>query len=405
MTHPSKDPTLNPWRSLWGLDPAITYLNHGSFGACPTAVLERQQWLRSRLEAEPVRFVEEVYESLLDAARQVLADFVGTSPDHLVFVTNATTGINTVLRSLSFESTDELLVTNLEYNASRNALNFAADRAGANVVVADIPFPLESPQQVIDAVMAQVSPKTRLVLLDHVTSQTALILPLKPLIQALNERGIETLIDGAHAPGMIPLNLDELGATYYTGNCHKWLCSPKGAGFLYVKPDRQSHIRPLVISHGANSPRRDRSLFHLEFDWVGTSDPTPYLCVPKAIQFLRSHLPGGWSELMVHNRQLVLSARAVLCEALDVPPPCPAEMIGSMATIPLPNGEAAPLQKALFEQFHIEVPIIPWQGECDRLIRISAQLYNTPADYDDLATTLVKLLASLEGLGDGSTSG
>ncbi|MDX2216241.1 MAG: aminotransferase class V-fold PLP-dependent enzyme [Oculatellaceae cyanobacterium bins.114] len=394
------DSADHPWRSLWTLNPEVVYLNHGSFGACPITVLDKQNWLRSRLEAEPVRFVEDVYESLLDASRQTLADFLGTQPDHLVFVPNATTGINTVLRSLSFQPTDELLVTNLEYNASRNALNVAASQSGATVVVAEVPFPLESPQQIIDAVLGQVSDKTRLVLLDHVTSQTALILPLKPLIDTLNQRGIETLIDGAHAPGMIPLNLDELGATYYTGNCHKWLCSPKGAGFLYVRPDRQSLIRPLVISHGANSPRCDRSFFHLEFDWVGTTDPTPYLCIPKAIQFLRSLLPGGWSELMTHNRQMALSARAMLCKALHISPPCPAEMVGSMATLPLPNGDAEPLQKTLFHQFGIEVPIIPWQGVSNRLIRISAQIYNTPAEYDYLSTTLVKVLTEpLEGLG------
>ncbi|MBD2463323.1 aminotransferase class V-fold PLP-dependent enzyme [Oscillatoria sp. FACHB-1407] len=392
------DPAPHPWRSLWTLNPEVIYLNHGSFGACPIEVLDKQSWLRSRLEAEPVRFVEDVYESLLDASRQALADFVGTQPDHLVFVPNATTGVNTVLRSLSLQPTDELLVTNLEYNASRNALNVAAERTGAQVVVAEIPFPLESSQQVIDAVLARVSDRTRLVLLDHVTSQTALILPLQPLIQTLNERGIETLIDGAHAPGMIPLNLDTLGATYYTGNCHKWMCSPKGAGFLYVRPDRQSSIRPLVISHGANSPRQDRSFFHLEFDWVGTTDPTPYLCIPKAIQFLRSLLPGGWSDLMTHNRQLVLSARAVLCEALGIAPPCPAEMIGSMATLPLPHGNAAALQKKLFHDFGLEVPVIPWKGCSDRLIRISAQIYNTPDDYDCLAAALVKLLTS-EGSG------
>jgi isopenicillin-N epimerase len=381
------------WKKFWTLDPAITFLNHGSFGACPLPVLERQQALRSQLESEPVRFFASELEPLLDEARQVLASFVGAELDNLAFVPNATTGVNTVLRSLHFHPDDELLTTDHEYNASRNALNVAAHRAGVKVVVAQVPFPLESPDQVIAAVMEKVTPRTRLVLLDHVVSQTALVFPIADLIQQLSERGIETLIDGAHAPGMMPLNLSRLGATYYTGNCHKWVCAPKGAAFLYVHPDRLSTVRPLVISHGANSPRTDRSLFHLEFDWTGTGDPTPYLCVPEAIRFMESLLPGGWDEIMACNHRMAIAARQLLCNTLNAEPPCPEEMLGSMAVIPLSNGLAEPLQHALFHRFHIEVPIVPWHGTPNRLVRVSAQLYNTMADYDELAHALVKLLA------------
>jgi len=395
------DPTLSSlpssqlaldYRSLWALDPAITFLNHGSFGACPIAVMEKQRSLRARLESEPVRFFATEFEPLLDAARCELAQFVGANPQNLVFVPNATTGVNTVLRSLTFQPQDELLTTNQEYNASRNALNFAANQAGVRVVVATVPFPIQSPEQVVEAVLEHVSARTRLVLLDHIVSQTALIFPIQRLIQELNRRGIETLIDGAHAPGMIPLNLETLGATYYTGNCHKWLCAPKGAAFLYVRSEQQPHIRPLVISHGANSPRSDRSFFHLEFDWMGTADPTPYLCVPEAIAYLGSLLPGGWASLMERNRMLVLAGRTLICNALEVEMPCPAEMLGSMATIPLTDGRAESLQTALFHQFSIEVPIVPWHSSPNRLVRISAQLYNTLADYDVLAAALIQLL-------------
>jgi len=196
---------------------------------------------------------------------------------------------------------------------------------------------------------------------------------------------------------MIDLNLKALGATYYTGNCHKWLCAPKGAAFLYVQADRHQALRPLTISHGANSPRDDRSRFRLEFDWTGTADPTPYLCVPDAIRFMGSLLPGGWQALMRYNHATVLAARAVLCQALAVEPPCPASMIGSMAVVPLPNGAAEQLQASLFQQ-GLEVPVIPWQGSTNRLIRISAQIYNTPADYDVLTEAMLTLLQAEKGV-------
>jgi isopenicillin-N epimerase len=379
------------WSKLWSLDPKITFLNHGSFGACPIAIQQKQQALRIQMEAEPVRFFALELEPLLDEARSVLADFVGADAERLAFVPNATAGVNTVLRSLSFHPGDELLTTNHEYNASRNALNFAAQRSGATVKVVDVPFPIAGAEEAIEAILSAVTPQTRLVLLDHVTSQTGLIFPLQALTQNLTQRGIKVLVDGAHAPGMLPLNLRELGATYYTGNCHKWLCSPKGAAFLYVAEPEL--LRPLAISHGANSPRGDRSRFRLEFDWTGTVDPTAYLCVPETIRYMGDLLPGGWKELMEQNRQKAIAARRFLSNILDISLPCPDAMVGAMATLPLPNGAAESLQLALFQQFQIEVPIIPWQGKCDRLIRISAQLYNTQTDYDVLARALVTLLS------------
>ncbi|MCU0566073.1 MAG: aminotransferase class V-fold PLP-dependent enzyme [Oculatellaceae cyanobacterium Prado106] len=389
----------SPWSSLWGLDPAITFLNHGSFGACPLTVLEKQRSLRSQLESEPVRFFAHELEPLLDAARLELAAFVQADPEGLAFVPNATTGVNTVLRSLchpaadrSLRPGDELLTTNQEYNACRNALNFAAELSGATIVVAEVPFPIASPEDAIAPLLAKVSSKTRLVLVDHITSQTGLIFPLQSLIQQLTSQGIEVLVDGAHAPGMIPLDLQALGATYYSGNCHKWLSAPKGAGFLAINEQGRSQLRPLTISHGANSPRRDRSRFHLEFDWTGTADPTAYLCVPEAIRYLGSLLPGGWPALMADNHLKALTARQMLCQTLNIEPPCPETMIGSMATLPLPPGSASNLQTALFDRFHIEIPVIPWPTENHRMIRLSAQLYNTAKDYDFLAEALIWLL-------------
>jgi len=378
-------------RAHWSLDPEITFLNHGSFGACPKAVIERQQQFRTQLEREPVHFFERELEPLLDEARRELATFVGADPAQLAFLPNATTGINTVLRSLAFQPGDELLTTDHEYNASRNALEFTAATTGAKVIVAPVPFPVESEAQIVEALLAQVSAKTKLVLLDHVTSQTALILPLQALIQRLAEQNIDVLVDGAHAPGMIPLNLTELGAAYYTGNCHKWLCAPKGAAFLYLRPDRQEQIRPLVISHGANSTRTDRSRFHLEFDWVGTVDPSAYLCIPTAIQAIAALLPGGWPTVMARNRSLALQMRAALCQQLQVELPCPDSLIGSMAVIPYRGSGAELLQADLFGR-QIEVPVIPWQDQW--LIRISAHLHNQLADYVRLAESLRQIVGN-----------
>ena len=374
----------------WLLDPNIVFLNHGSFGACPIAVLQAQQQWRDRLERQPLQFLGCDIESLLDQSRQELATFVGANASDLVFVPNATTGVNAVLRSLQFQPGDQLLTTNHEYNACRNALNYVADRDRLDIVVAELPWPLAEPNQVIDAILAKITPKTRLVLVDHVTSQTGLVLPLVPLVAELRQRGIEVLVDGAHAPGMLPLSLQALGATYYTGNCHKWLCSPKGAAFLYVQADRQAHIRPLTISHGANADRPDRSRFHLEFDWMGTDDPTAYLTVPAAMQWLATLLPGGWSALMQHNRSLAIAARQILTAALQVEPPCPDTMLGSLAVVPLPAGDWRSLHDRLLSQYQIEVPIIPWQG--GRLLRISAQIYNTLPQYDYLARSLLACL-------------
>jgi isopenicillin-N epimerase len=390
-------------RDGWGLDPDILFLNHGSFGACPTAVLDEQARLRAHLEREPVRFFVRELEGRLDEARAALAAFIGTAPEDLAWVPNATFGVNAVLRSLALAPGDELVATDHGYNACRNALDAVAAAHGARVVVARVPFPVAAPEEVVDAVLAAVGPRTRLALLDHVTSPTGLVWPVARLVAALRARGVETLVDGAHAPGMLPLDLQAIDADYYTGNCHKWICAPKGAGFLVVRRALQPRVRPVVISHGANSPRTDRSRFLVEFDWTGTADPTAVLCVPAALRAMAARVPGGWPEVMARNRALALAGRRILCDALGVAPPCPDEMVGSLAAVVLPDGAAAasstplyadPLGDALLEEHHIEVPVIswPWPAPPRRLVRISAQLYNEPSDYARLAEALRALL-------------
>jgi isopenicillin-N epimerase len=383
----------------WLLDPSITFLNHGSFGAAPKAVLAKQSALREQLEREPVRFMVRELEPLLDDARATLAEFVGADAASIAFVPNATAGVNAVLRSLDLDRHDELLVTSHEYNASRNALEYVAGLAGAKVVAIDVPFPLRSSDEIVERVLAAVTDRTRLLLIDHVTSQTGLIFPIARLIDALNQRGVDTLVDGAHAPGMLPLDLDSLGAAYYTGNLHKWVCAPKGAAFLYVRANRRLGIRPVVISHGANATRTDRSRFHLEFDWPGTFDPTACLSVPAALQFMATIIDGGWPEVMRRNHELALRARDLLCDRLGIERPAPDEMLGSMAAVPLPEGKpyvptlyGDPLQDALFYEHNIEVPLHPWPHQPKRVLRVSAQLYNEIGDYEKLADALDELL-------------
>jgi isopenicillin-N epimerase len=377
--------------SLWCLDPSVKYLNHGSFGACPSAVLDVQASLRREMEREPVDFLAAALPSRLNVAREALAAFLGAAPADLVFVPSATAGVNAVLRSLILKTGDELLLTNHGYAACRKAVEYVAARSGARVVVAQLPFPCRDDEEIVSSVLKGVSPRTRLALLDHVTSPTALILPIARLVNDLRTRGVDTLVDGAHAPGMVPLRLEELGAAYYAGNAHKWLCAPKGAAFLHVRQERQAQLHPTVISHGYTTG------FHAEFDWPGTFDPTPWLCVPEALRFMGGLLPGGWPQVMAVNRELTLKARVLMLESLGLDAPCPDAMIGSMASIPLPPAVmGAPGERrdcaglhAWFRERQVETWLHPHPLP---LLRISAQLYNDLDQFKQLAALLEEAL-------------
>src|SRR4051812_10606722 len=405
----------------WLLASDVTFLNHGSFGSCPRPVLQRQTELREELEQRPISFLDYELEDRLDAARAPLAAFLGARAMDVAFVPNATTGVNTVLRSIRLEPGDEILTTDHEYNACQNAARAVAADAGARVVIARVPLPVESPDEVVAAITAAAGPRTRLALFSHITSATALVWPVDRIVAALAERGVETLIDGAHAPGQVPLDLaalERLGLTYYTGNCHKWLCAPKGSGFLWVRPDRQHAIKPLVVSHAANAGRQERSYFIQSADWTGTLDPTPYLCLPAALDYMGNVLEGGWPALMRRNHELVLLAHELLCRTLGTDPLAPPDMLGSMAAVEIPDDlqppppEVAPnsppessygqdeLHRVLFERDRIEVPVHLWPPvpQSDRptlrLLRVSAQVYNSLADYERLAQALSDLVGA-----------
>ena len=408
----------------WALDPAVTFLNHGSFGACPRPVLDAQTKWRERLEAQPVQFLARDLAGLLARARADLGAFVGADPDDLAFVANATGAVNAVLRSLRFAPGDELLTDDHEYNATINVLRHVAERDGARVVVASVPFPAPSEAAVVDALLGAVTDRTRLALVSHVTSPTALVFPIERIVAGLAECGVATLVDGAHAPGMIPLDLDRIGAAWYTGNLHKWVCAPKGAAFLHARRDRQPGIRPNTISHGANAAVADEpgggpTRFRAEFDWQGTLDPTPWLAVSDALRFVGGLVPGSWPEVMARNRELTLRARTVVAGALGLDPgiPAPDGMLGSMVALPLPSSgplaaggrgssplDTDPLQGRLVRDHHIEVPISPWPVPAAesgmparRLVRISSALHNGPDDVDRLVVALATIRAGRPG--------
>ncbi len=375
----------------------MLHLNHGSFGATPAAVLDAQNSIRERIEANPTRFfLEGEYQEALDEARRAVAQFVGADEGGTVFVTNATAGVNSVLRSLepALLPGDEILVTDHEYNACANAAVVSASRAGAVVTTAQVPFPLEHQRDVVDAVLAAVTDRTRILLIDAVTSATGLVLPVVELAAEL-EPDVQVLVDAAHAPGMIDFDVAQSGASYVTANCHKWMCSAKGAAFLWVRPDRRDGLYPAVISHGYNGgwPSEGGHL-HAQFDWTGTHDPSAWLTVPHALAAVEAMHPCGWPGVKAAIREMCLGGRDVLIEALGIAPPAPADMIGAIASVPLPpadnSGSAIfdPLMAALRERHGIEVPVFTWPAPPDRVLRISAHLYNRPSDYDRLAEAL-----------------
>lgn len=389
-----------PLKDHWTLDPGVTYLNHGSFGACPRVVLEVQSEYRARMERQPVHFLVRELPDLLDAARAELAQFVGANPNNLVFVANATAGVNAVVRSLALQPGDELLTTNHDYNACRNVLNEATARTGAKVVVVPVPFPITDEQQVIDAVLSARTSRTKFAMIDHITSPTAVVFPARKIALKLAEWGVDTLVDGAHAPGAVPVDIETMGATYYTGNLHKWVCAPKGAGFLWARPDKQAALRPPIVSHGENTHRPGRSIFHDRFDWPGTIDPTAWLSVAHALRWGAAVYPGGWEELRDRNRMLASAGRALIAGRLGVSLPAPSQMLASMATLPLPASlqklppsasRFDPVHVRLLEEHNIEVPIMRWGTPLQRWVRISAQAYNVTADYRALAEALVQM--------------
>lgn len=385
------------WRSLFALDPATTFLNHGSFGACPRTVLDHQTELRRILEADPVHFFLERMDPLLTASRAALSAFVGASPEDVVFVRNATSAVNAVVANLGLVEGDEVVATTHGYNACNNVLRFHAERVGATVRFVELPWPMTTVEAVVETLVAARGPRSRLLLIDHITSPTGLVLPIEPVVRAWEEAGVPVLVDGAHAPGQIPLSLDTLGASWYTGNLHKWVCAPKGAAFLHTRRDHQPETFPAVVSHGWNAPPGARSRYQAMFDWTGTDDPTPWLTVGRALEALPAETGLTWAQIMAHNRALALRGREVMLARLGGVPAAPDAFVGSMVALPLradeepPSGHPlylSPLQSRLYARRGVQVPIIPFPRPPQRVVRISAHVHNRVGDYEVLADAL-----------------
>jgi isopenicillin-N epimerase len=372
------------------LDPSITFLTHGSFGATPKPVFrEYQRWQRE-LEQQPVEFLGRRSQQLMAEARSALGNFLGTHGDNLVYTQNVTISINIIARSLKLGAGDEVLATNHEYGAVDRTWRFLSKEHGFHYINQPISTPLTTEEQFIEDFWQGVTLRTRVICLSHITSPTAIIFPLREIIRRAREHGILTIVDGAHAPGQIPLQLEALGADFYGGNLHKWLCAPKGAGFLYARPEVQHLIKPLVVSWGYESETPGASTFIDYNEWWGTRDLAAFLAVPAAIRFQQEN---DWDDVRESCHQIVADAQRRICELTGLAPlhPSSRAWFAQLAAAPLPADTDLPLlKKRLYDEFRIEVPLIEWNG--NKLVRISVQGYNSPRDTDQLYRALTLLL-------------
>lgn len=383
-------------RDRYLLDPDVHFLNHGSFGATPRPVFEAYQHWQRELERQPVEFLGRRSEGLMDDARAAVAAYLGTERDNLVFVTNATHGVNIVARSLAFQPGDEVLTTDLEYGACDETWAYLAGKAGATVVRMPVALPVDDPAAVVEAVWAGVTPRTRVLYLSHITSGTALTLPIEELCRRARAAGILSVVDGAHAPGHVPVDLEAIRADVYTGNLHKWLSAPKGSGMLYVRPEHQPWMEATIVSwgwlEGSGNHRRDHQ-FVSRNQWQGTRDLAPFLATPAAIAFQQEH---DWPAVQARCHALVTEARQRVCDLTGLDPVSPEPSADGwpwyhqMALCPLPPVDAVALKARLYDEHRVEVPLTTWR---DRdFVRVSVQAYNDASDIDALLTGLETLL-------------
>jgi isopenicillin-N epimerase len=373
------------------LDPDVIFLNHGSFGATPKPVMEAYQNWQVRLENQPVRFLgREIYELLLEA-RRVLSAYLNAAADDLVFIPNATHGANIIARSFHLAPGDEVLSTNHEYGACDYAWEFACQKTGSRYIRRPIPLPVHREEEIVEQFLKDVTQRTKVIYLSHITSPTALRLPVKQICQRAKEMGILTIVDAAHSPGQIPVDLLDLEADVVFGNCHKWMLSPKGAGFLYVRREIQPMIAPLIVSWGyhATDEIATGSQFIDYLQWTGTHDPSAYLSVPAAIQFMHDN---AWEKVQQECHELLRNAIERICDLVEMDPlyPLDSDSYAQMGIAPLPNSDLGLLKTRLYAEYKVEVPLIQWEDE--QFVRISVQGYNTQEDIDILGRALEVLL-------------
>jgi isopenicillin-N epimerase len=389
---PSPSQYINRWPLL---KQDVVYLDHGAFGGCPKDTMDRHNEIRNKIESDPHDFYERHYTSTLQRSKEALASFLHADVRGLVLLPGATHALNVVIKSQMFNPGDEILTTNQAYSSCYSVMDHVAERDGVKLVIAELPFPATSPQQVLESILACVTERTRFAVIDHIPSRTAMILPIKEIVAELESRGIITLVDGAHAPGMIELDVGNINAAYYVGNCHKWMCAPRGIGFLHVREDYCETAKPLVVARSAHAAEATvHSTLEHTFDWLGTNDASAYLSLPAAIEFLSSVVPGGHRGLIQRNHDLAIEARNLVCSRLGIAPPLPDDMVGSMISIPLPDSIEPPtighlpLQLLLWEKYRIEIPIYAWPAHPKRVLRFSVQAHNSLEQYAWLAEIL-----------------
>ena len=365
------------------LDPDVVYLNHGSFGAVPRPVFDSYQHWQRELDANPSHFVGRRAPELLAAAREKLGGFINASANDLTFVPNFTYGLNIVARSLDLKEGDVVLTTDHEYGAIDRTWRFNCEKSGAQLVNQPISVPVADPANVVEQIWAGVNENTSVISMSHITSPSALILPVEEICRRAREAGIITVIDGAHAPGQLDVDMEEIGADFYCGNCHKWLSSARGAGFLHARPERQSLLEPLVVSHGWDREEPGPSMFQDYFTWVGTIDPAAYLSVPAAIDF---HQRNDWGSVRLACKELLKESEERILAMSGLPPISPSSMWSQMRLVLLP-GKVESYQR-LWEEDRIVVPVGQHRGQPG--VRISVQAYNSPADLEKLILALQK---------------
>ncbi len=391
-------------RQCWLLDPTVTFLNHGSYGAMPRSTAAMQSRIRERMEREPIRFIKHDLEGLMDVSRHSLATVLNCRPNDLAPMPNATLALATILANTQLREGDEVLVSDHEYQSLINELDRMSQRQGVKVVEAKIPFPIASPDVVVERFLEAITPRTRLVIISHITSASSLVLPVAPIIKECNARGIDVVLDGAHSPGQVHVDLGALQPAYFVGSGHKWLCGPKGIGFIYVRADKQPGFRPLALSSRANKVRPERALFLRDFDYAGTGDYSAFLSLPESIGVVGSLLPGGWSALFRHNHELIVKARAHVCNVLGIEPSCPDSMLGTMASIAIPDAPDSianrptkyddALQDVLIDTHAMASPV--WRLNCNqqRIVRLSAHAYNAIEQFERYAEALKQELSN-----------
>lgn len=396
-------PKPDPMIAKWHLRSDIVHMDHGSSGACPTEVLEHANGLRWELDRGSPEFFLSSWSPHHRRSKEALARFVNADYNELLLTPGSTLGLNIVTQSQQFQPGDELLTTNHAYSSVIMLLKHVAHRDGAKVVIAKVPFPVASPDAILESILLCVTERTKFAIIDHIVSRTGLVFPIKRIVQELAKRGVETLVDGAHGPGQVKVDLHDIGAAYYTTSCHKWMCAPRGVGFMWARQDRITRLKPLIIArsgHWRDSAGGAYTWLEHTFEWNGCHDPSGVHSMPKIIEFLETAVPGGHAAMIKRNHDLAVEARKRVLEILDIESPCPEDMIANMATFPLPDSVLPeklgilPLCQTLWEKERAEIQCYHWPAYPKRIFRFSVQLHNSLEQYIWLAGKIKEALGA-----------